>query len=82
MDSFQLERLLRKSGFTEYWHPGNYDKEKVKALGFQHSKYGVIYLKRDPKKPQTPQTSFPLVINGEYEKNIKSLIENTFSFLL
>ena len=33
MDSFNIKRLLLQRGFKEYWHPGNYDPEKVKAGG-------------------------------------------------
>lgn len=80
MDSFELKNLLLKSGFSEYWHPGNYIKEKVKVLGFQHAKYGVVYLKHNPENPSIPQTSFPLVIDGSYEKVLSSLHENDFQF--
>lgn len=79
MDSFNIKRLLLHRGFKEYWHPGNYDPEKVKALGFSHHQYGVIYLKRDPKKPTTPQNSFPLVINGKYEDKLSTLDDSSTS---
>lgn len=80
MDAFELKSLLLKSGFSEYWHPGKYNREKVKVLGFQHTKYGVVYLKHDPEKPSIPQTCFPLVIDGSYEKVLSTLLENDVQF--
>lgn len=68
MNAFEIQKLLLERGFEEYWHEGNYDRKKVKALGFFHRKYGTLYLKRNPNTSDVPQTELPLVISGVHEE--------------
>lgn len=70
MNAFEIQTLLEKRGFEEFWFVGDYDREKVKAMGFSHPNYGLLYLKRNPDNSEVPQNKMPLVISGEYEEKL------------
>jgi hypothetical protein len=79
MDAFEIRSLLELLGFTEYWHEGNYDRDKVKALGFVNPKYGVVYLKLNSEHRDVPVAKAPLVIHGDFEhglNNLKKIVSN------
>jgi hypothetical protein len=73
MDAFEIRSLLELLGFTEYWHEGNYDRDKVKALGFVNPKFGVVYLKLNSEHRDVPVAKAPLVIHGDFEHGLNNL---------